>query len=661
MARGWVRGVGVLGVVVASGCGSGRGVLSEARPPAKTQHACLRAHPPPSVAAAAAQDRGRQGAQVVLATAGSNRLAYVADEDDGSIHVIDVGSMLERTTFDAGGTPGQMMMLADGRLVVTLRDKAQVRVFEPSEGGTMVERCAVDTATEPVGLAMSPDDATVVVTSGWGHALTALDGGDLHRKYQVELPREPRSVIVSDDGAKAYVAHAVGSAMSVVDLRADPHAVTSIGLKGHDERPRFKAKRVHDGIRKRRAKTLEAAFEGTEKVERLACQGFALAKSVAPTGRVLAPQVLVENGDTREPSDGYGSMSGGPSEVPDVAVIDQGSDRPFEASLLVRSDRSVSPHETECLLPRAAAVDPASGSLFVTCLGSDTLVEYDAASTEPHRTELRRWRVASGPMGLAIDAASHRALVWSQFDRTLNAVPLGDAAEPAPVMRLALSRRSARAEMADLALGRRLFHAAGDERIASDGRACASCHPDGRDDTITWATPDGPRQTPMLAGRIEGTAPYAWVGSGDDVSAHLGHTFSRLRGRGLEKHELEALVAYVTQMTPPPREGDANTARLERGSQIFHSTEAGCASCHGKNGRDPDGLRHDVSSRATSDVTGEFDTPSLRFIGGSAPYFHDGRYTSLRALLVETDGRMGKVSHLAPGDLDALEAYVRTL
>ncbi|WP_394846955.1 hypothetical protein LZC95_05750 [Pendulispora brunnea] len=659
MARGWVRGVGVLGVVVASGCGAGRGVLSEARPPAKLASACLRTHP---AAVPATQDRNRQGALVVLATAGPNRLAYVADEDDGSIHVIDLGSMLERTTFDAGGTPGQMMMTADGRLLVTLRDKAQVRVFEPAEGGTMVERCTVDTATEPVALAMTPDDATVIVTSGWGHALTALDGSDLHRKYQVDLPREPRSVVVSDDGAKAYVAHAVGSAMSVIDLRADAHAVASIGLKGQDERPRFRGKGARRPISKRRAKSLEQPIEAPEKVERLSCQGFALAKSVAPTGRVLAPQVLVENGDTREPSDGYGSVSGGPTEVPDVAVIDQGSDRPFEASLLVRSDRSHSPQDTECLLPRAAAVDPGSGSLFVTCVGSDALVEYDAASTEPHRTELRRWRVASGPVGLAIDAPSHRALVWSQFDRTLNAVPLGDAAEPAPVLRLALSRRSARAETADLSLGRRLFHAAGDARISSDGRACASCHPDGRDDTITWATPDGPRQTPILAGRLEGTAPYAWVGSGDDVAAHLGHTFQRLRGRGLAPHELDALVAYVTQMAPPPpRESDASTVRLERGSQIFHSTEAGCASCHGKNGGNPDGLRHDVSSRAASDVTGEFDTPSLRFVGGSAPYFHDGRYASLRTLLVETDGKMGKVSHLTPSDLEALEAYVRSL
>src|SRR5262249_5393997 len=163
----------------------------------------------------------------------------------------------------------------------------------------------------------------VFVTSGWGHALTALDGTDLHRKFQVDLPREPRSVLVSDDGAKAYVAHAVGSSMSVVDLRADAHAVSSIALKGRYERPRSRRRFERGGpkLANRRSNTMIDPSESREKVERLSCRGFDLAKSVAPTGRVLARQVLVENGDTQQPSEGYGSVGGGPSEVPDVAVI----------------------------------------------------------------------------------------------------------------------------------------------------------------------------------------------------------------------------------------------------------------------------------------------------------------------------------------------------
>ena len=56
-----------------------------------------------------------------------------------------------------------------------------------------------------------------------------------------------------------------------------------------------------------------------------------------------------------------------------------------------------------------------------------------------------------------------------------------------------------------------------------------------------------------------------------------------------------------------------------------------------------------------------FDTPSLRFVSGTAPYFHDGRYPTLRALLVGSDGKMGHTAKLSPHELDALEAYLRTL
>ena len=72
-----------------------------------------------------------------------------------------------------------------------------------------------------------------------------------------------------------------------------------------------------------------------------------------------------------------------------------------------------------------------------------------------------------------------------------------------------------------IAQGRRLFHAVDDGRISSDGTACASCHPDGREDALTWSTPEGPRQTIMLAGRIATTAPYGWIGRHDTLKAYV--------------------------------------------------------------------------------------------------------------------------------------------
>ncbi|MDI1432296.1 cytochrome C peroxidase [Polyangium sorediatum] len=654
------KSVAVIGLVaaatagLAAGCGStGRGG-AEAKAPNVGERSCGRVHPGVGAKPLAG---ARQGGVVALAKAGNKTIAYVADEDDGTIHTVDVATGNELGTTQLGGTPSQLVVAADGRIVVALRDKAAIEVLEPEADPAkpLASRCTVPTPVEPVALATTPDDGTLLVTSGWGAALTAYDVASMGRTYEVPLPREPRSLVVSDDGKKAFVAHVVGSRMSVVDLAAK--RVRPVDVGGIEE----------GGFRRPRI----GLFGGGEEIERRACQGFALAKSTDLSGRIFAPQVLVDPGRAEERSQGYGSGGMNPPEVASVAVVDEDTEQPIGESVSVKPDVrqmvGVTRPRAACLLPRAAAIDPGSRSLFVSCLGIDTVIEYDAAAADPQHAERRRFTVAAGPTGLAVDPEGRRLVVWSQFDRTLQIAPLGAkdvAAVDAPaIVRVGLSRKAQTAATADLELGRKLFHASGDTRISSDGRACASCHPDGRDDALTWATPEGPRQTPMLAGRLAKTAPYGWTGRGDSVEAHLSETFGRLGGAGLARREIDALIAFATALRPPQAEmrDGTNDVLVQRGKAIFHSTQAGCGTCHHEEGAWTDHTAHDVSSRADADVAATFDTPSLRFVGGTAPYFHDGRYATLRSLLVDSDGKMGHTKHLAKEDLDALEAYMRSL
>src|SRR5205823_6457306 len=100
-------------------------------------------------------------------------------------------------------------------------------------------------------------------------------------------------------------------------------------------------------------------------------------------------------------------------------------------------------------------------------------------------------------------------------------------------------------EFADgrVGIGRVLFHASGDRRISKDGRACASCHPEGRDDGLTWPSPLGARQTPMLAGRVDETRLDRSM-LRERVKASVG----RLGGTGLDDVKLDALAAYLATM-----------------------------------------------------------------------------------------------------------------
>ena len=343
-------------------------------------------------------------------------------------------------------------------------------------------------------------------------------------------------------------------------------------------------------------------------------------------------------------------------EVFDVAVIDEDRGKVLGESLMLH----LLNRNGRCTLPRAAAAS-ARGTLLVACLGENAVVELDGASIAPMSTERRRWSVPSGPIGIAIDDARDRAVVWSQYAHRLTTLPTGAGA---PVTRQ-IALGEAAAPPAQLARGRELFAAVSDRRISQVGQACESCHPEGRQDALVWSSPNGPRQTPMLAGRLAETAPYGWNGDAKDLAHHLERTFSRLRGTGLKGEDLDALVAYATQLRTPTLAAataaePAAAALVAEGEEIFRSSDAQCASCHGEDGRSPDGMRHDVGSRASGDQRRELDTPSLAFLAGSAPYYHDGRFATLREMLEKSQGKMGQKRKLTSHELDALEAYLRT-
>jgi DNA-binding beta-propeller fold protein YncE len=679
VAKGTVALGTLVGLVSAMGAACG-GAPPEPKDPAAAAASvplapsCVRARP--GVGAVRA-DELRQGGAVTLARLGTTTLAYVADEDSQVLHTIDVMAGREIATTSLGGSPAQAMVLADGRVVVTLRDKNAIEVLEPGESANqpLASRCTLKMPAEPHGLAATPDDKTVLVSAGWAHALVGLEAATLAKKFQVNLPREPRAVVVDDAGERAFVSHVVGGKMSVVDLTTSAHDVREIDLGAKGQA----------GFGSGRSAALDRLRTGT--------QGFALAKvspvdkapppppsgekplqtPVAPVAkpgtitkqpakpkpRVVVPMTTVDPGDPGVRSTAYyGDMVQGVARIaPMVAVVDPSAERSLTKSVLSLGDRP----SRQCVLPRAAAVRPSKGTMLVACLGIDAVVELDTRGLDPSRLELRRFAVPAGPTGVAIDDASGVAVVWSQFDPGVTIVKLDDSA-PAPVS--VAVRYSPSASVKQLAVGRKIFHHTDDPRIASDGVACASCHPDGREDSLTWATPDGPRQTIMLAGRQTASAPYGWTGKHDNLPDYVADTFSRLGGTGVKGDDLDQLLTYVQGVAGPPpvapEPGSDHAVLAQRGKQIFDDPAQGCATCH-LGGRGVDKTLHDVGSTASADNFAKYDTPSLRFISGTAPYFHDGRYEKLEDMLKASDHRMGRVLQLSQKDVSALEAYLQTL
>jgi hypothetical protein len=611
---------------------------------------------------------------VALARAGKKTLGFVADEDTRRVTVLDVDRGSELVSVGLAASPGALLVSSGGNVLVTLPERSEVALLS-FEGETLRSRCTFPTAPEPVALALTPDASTLLVASAWGHAFAAYSGATLAELYRLDLPRDPRAIVVSQDGTRAFVSHGVGGTLSGIDLASRRVLRTSLDAPPSPEA--FEQSRVLSesleaslrGVPEPQKLALKRQFETQMKAvlmpERSANHGYSLALS--SRGRLLVPQVEVDPGRREMRSAGYGSGNQA-SVVPSVAVVDPKSLELEPHSIpAVPAWREVGAlvASENCRLPRAAAMDDANGALLVVCLGSDVLVGYDASAPSPVDAEMLRVRVASGPTGVAVDPLRRRAVVWSQFERVLGIVPLPVPgaplpAEDPPVRRIALAEPSGRGLTSAVALGRRLFHATDDPRIARDGRACASCHLGGRDDGLVWSTPRGPRRTKLLAGVARETAPYAWDGSSATLHEQIEGTLERLDAQGgLRAVEIDALVAYVLSLPGPPREVERG-AEVERGRALFGAQATGCASCHAGDSAS-DGARHGVASATDADATAFFDTPSLAFLSGRAPYFHDGRYATLGALLGETGDKMGHTSHLSPAELAALEAFLETL
>jgi len=610
---------------------------------------------------------------VSLATFSGRTLAVVADEDDHAVQLVDLDKSERVARIEAGGVPGQMLVLSDGRVLVTLVDQSRIAVFQSAEAPSpMLEpRCSLGTDVEPVGLAATPDEATVLVTSRTGRTLASYAARTLSRTNDVELPRDPYSVTVSADGRTAFVSHVVGSRMTAVSLTGDSSAKDVVIESQPDPVQLRQIRQMEASLRKSGATKLDAARIALDNAfglsRRKAVQGFTVARSDR-FGRVFAPVVLADPGDPKQRTSGYGAGAAA-SEVPVIAVLDAATAEPLPSSLEVaqvgwRPSFDDASDHPPCLLPRASAVDDEHQTLLVTCPGIDAVVAFDLASASPGTAEVWRTRVASGPTGIAVDRDHGRAVVWSAFDRVLSTIPLIppkiEAGRAERAVELRLPSSPAHPVPSEVALGRLLFHSSGDARVADDGRGCASCHPSGRDDGLVWSTPRGPRRTKLLAGMLAGTAPYSWDGVTPDLEANIEQAFERLRGHGgLRPFERHALLTYLESLPLPPARQES-APMIERGHAVFASAEAGCSGCHSES-RFTDDARHDVHSHSDADSAVLFDTPSLRRVSSRAPYFHDGRYATLDALVSGVDGTMGQTKQLSADEKKALVAFLGSL
>ncbi len=248
----------------------------------------------------------------------------------------------------------------------------------------------------------------------------------------------------------------------------------------------------------------------------------------------------------------------------------------------------------------------------------------------------------------------------------------------------------------EVRLGAELFHNADARQLSQDGYiSCATCHHDGAQDGRVWDFTDrgeGLRNTIDLRGRAgAGHGPMHWSGNFDEIQDFEHDIRTHFGGLGLMSDadfssdgrdtplgapkagisaELDALAAYVSTFDTFPRSpfrmaDGAMTDEAVRGADIFRSLD--CVTCHSGQALTDSALdvRHDVGtlSATSGERLGEpldgIDTPTLRGVWDSPPYFHDGSAATLRdALLHPGHGNAGTLSD---DEFDAVIAFLQQL
>jgi hypothetical protein len=501
-----------------------------------------------------------------------------------------------------------------------------VSVYAPSTGRRL-RSAAV--AADPYGLARTPDGRSLVVTSGATAKLTVLAADTLAVRCAVAVGREPRGLALTPDGRRALVAHVAGEALDGVDL-AGCAAVAVPPVPLHAEES-WTSGRLGD-----------VAFTTHPRPS----QAWAL---VADGARVWVP--FMANRTGREVPPGrreavYGAGVVRP-ETPDktsfaLAAFDTAAWRWVDAWLPRPHRREIAgPH-----LPMAVTLCRSDGSLRVASAGTHAV-----AVLTHHEGRGPTIDVTVGTVDVPQALACLRDARMLTYSPVTHALEVNDHG----VRRELDVSESPLGE--DEAEGRRLFYEAIDRRISTGGLACAGCHPEGRDDGLTWFLRQGPRQTPTLAGRL--VAPFNWNGTQTTMNGNLEQTVHRLGGRGLAREDLHALATYVQRGLVAPAARTVVSEEVARGRAVF--AEAGCEPCHDPERGYADGRTHVLGGLRGDEAVARFDTPSLRGVASTAPYFHDGRYATLDAMLRDPRHRMGDLRGVGERDRAALVAFLETL
>jgi YVTN family beta-propeller protein len=610
-----------------------------------------------SAAPPGAKAAGYLGPSAVVA-AKDGKTLLVALRDAKQIAVVDLSSRKVATRIPMPAEPADMVLAPDGATlyVACAAPRSTVCAVDVAAGKVSASIPAGRTAS---GLAITPDGQRLYVCDRFHNDVAVIDLPTRREIARVPAMREPLAAAATPDGRAVFVinlmpadrsdAYDVAAVVTVIDTATNAPATIrlpngSSSLRGVCLSPDGKYVYVTHILARYQMPTtqLERGWMNTNALS-----------VIDATAKKLINTVLLDNVDL------------GAANPWGVATTADGK----WICVAQAGTHELSAIDAPALLAKLAAVPPPPGADGGASSPTGGAYSAGTAADVPNDlaflVDLRR-RIplrGNGPRGLAVVGTT--AYVAEYFSDSVGVVDLSSESAGAfhASSQIALGPKP---ELTPQRRGEMLFH---DATVCfQHWQSCASCHPDARVDGFNWdLMNDGlgnPKNTksmllthqtpPSMAEGIRGGAETA-------VRSGITHILFAVR----PEEEAAAIDEYLKALQPVPSPhlvGGKLSPAARRGRKLFFDPDVGCAKCH------PAPLytdlqMHDVGSRSRFDRRDDFDTPTLIEVWRTAPYMHDGQYTTLKDLILKGrhGSKEGNIDALIPQQIDELVEFVLSL
>lgn len=545
-----------------------------------------------AAAFAHADDAPRLRRPLAAVLSADDRLLYVANEQTGSVSIIDVFSgrisaeiAIGRQLVDFTATPDRRTWLAlDGGTGELLRLSVDGQKVD------VAERLPVDRTA--VRVVVSQNGKRAYVSGLWSRRVHVVQlSAPAKVVARIDLEIAPRSMLLVENDARLIVADSFAGQLAVIDTANNTWLHTS----------EFPAHNIRGLGVSKDGKTL-----------------------------LVAHQMLNELGHTVENDVHWGLVMTNDLRWLPLATIVEG-----------KKDLYRGAHMHPLGEPGRGSADPmglavAPDGRVVVALGGVGQI----STGRENDFALRRVNVGQRPTHVAISSDSRTAWVVNSFSDSVSRVDL-ESDKVVSEIALGVMPQLTQAER-----GEQLFY---DARLSLDGwMSCHSCHTDGhtngqKNDNFSDKTFGAPKRVLSLLTTTD-SAPFGWRGTAKDLNEQIEKSiFHTMQGGKPTDEQVTALAAYLKTLAPPPSidtaRGSVDEPAIARGKALFG--ELKCSGCHAAPAYTTPklysvGLKDELDHR-------EFNPPSLLGVGQRAPYFHDGRAKTLEDVFTGHDHQLPRV------------------